>query len=72
MATADIEGPLLQQLDRDGAIADSGDFAAANGWEHNAVVGVIKSLEAAEMVVTQVCAKPRAAAVLRSPDPALH
>ncbi|KIY98410.1 phenylalanyl-tRNA synthetase alphachain [Monoraphidium neglectum] len=53
MATADIEGPLLQQLDRDGAIADSGDFAAANGWEHNAVVGVIKSLEAAEMVVTQ-------------------
>ncbi|KAI8467957.1 MAG: tRNA synthetases class II core domain (F)-domain-containing protein [Monoraphidium minutum] len=52
MAAADIEGLLLKQLDRDGAL-DSGEFAAANGWEHNAVVGVIKSLEAAEMVVTQ-------------------
>lgn len=54
MAAAEIEAVLLQQLNNDEAIADSGDFAAANNWEHNAVVGVIKSLEAAEMVVTQV------------------
>lgn len=39
-------------MGEDGAL-DSGDFAAANNWDHNAVVGVIKSLEAAEMVVTQ-------------------
>lgn len=52
-AAADIEALLLKQVDRDGALADSGDFAAANGWDHNAVVGVIKSLEAAEMVVTK-------------------
>ncbi|GBF90255.1 hypothetical protein Rsub_03388 [Raphidocelis subcapitata] len=53
MAAADIEAALLKQLGADGAIADSWDFAAANGWEHGAVVGVIKSLEAAEMLTTK-------------------
>jgi hypothetical protein len=54
MSAAEIEAALLKQVHADGAIADSGEFAAANGWDHNAVVGVIKSVEAAEMVVTQV------------------
>lgn len=59
MAAADVEALLLKTVDRDGSIADSGDFAAANGWDHNAVVGVIKSLEAAELVVTKVRALAR-------------
>lgn len=54
MSAAEIEAKLLRQVDQDGALADSGDFAAANGWDHMAVVGVIKSLEAAEMITTQV------------------
>ena len=70
-AAADVEALLLKQVDRDGAVADSGEFAAANGWDHNAVVGVIKSLEAAEMVVTKVrsahsCASHCCVAALRS------
>jgi hypothetical protein len=54
MSAAEIETALLSKLGADGAIADSGDFAAANGWDHNAVVGVIKSLWSAEMVLTEV------------------
>lgn len=61
MSAAEIEAALLRQLGQDGALADSGAFAAANGWDHMAVVGVIKSLEAAEMVATQVRARRRAA-----------
>ena len=65
MAAAEIEAALLRQVHQDGGLADSGDFAAANGWEHTAVVGVIKSLEAAEMITTQVRRK-------RRPHPALR
>jgi hypothetical protein len=68
MSAPDIEALLLQQLDRDGAIADSSDFAAANGWDHQAVVGVIKSLEQAEMIATKV----RGAAAARKPPCALQ
>jgi hypothetical protein len=52
---ADIEPQLLQQLGRDGSIADTGDFAAALGVDHLLVVGVMKSLELAEMITVQVC-----------------
>jgi hypothetical protein len=53
---ADIEQALLQQLadSADGSIADSGDFATAVGQDHLKVVGIIKSLEAAEMIAVEV------------------
>jgi hypothetical protein len=72
MSAAEIEATLLQTLGKDGAVADSADFAAAHGWDHLAVVGVIKSLEAAEMLVTQVrrrSSAPAAAAASRALAP---
>jgi len=54
MSVAEIETAILSTVGAKGEVADSGDFAAANGWEHNAVVGVIKSLESAEMVLAKV------------------
>ncbi|WIA08468.1 hypothetical protein OEZ85_007905 [Tetradesmus obliquus] len=52
---ADIEQALLQQLadSADGSIPDSGDFATAVSQDHLKVVGVIKSLEAAEMITVE-------------------
>lgn len=66
MAQAELEGALLAQLHADGAIADTGEFAARVGQDHNAVVGVMKSLEAAEMIVVEV--RQLAARRLRSAD----
>lgn len=51
-----IEAGLLQALDQNGTIADTGAFAASAGVDHLAVVGVMKSLQAAEMVLAEVCA----------------
>lgn len=51
---ADIEQALLQQLAESGTVADSGDFAKAVQQDHLKVVGTIKSLEAAEMIVVEV------------------
>lgn len=51
---ADIEQVLLQQLADKGSIADTGDFAAELKQDHLKVVGVIKSLEMAEMIAVQV------------------
>lgn len=52
---ADIEQALLQQLaDSADGIPDSGDFATAVGQDHLKVVGIIKSLEAAEMITVEV------------------
>jgi hypothetical protein len=51
---ANIEQVLLQQLADKGSIADTGDFAAELKQDHLKVVGVIKSLEMAEMVAVQV------------------
>jgi hypothetical protein len=57
---ADIEQALLQQLadSADGSISDSGDFATAVGQDHLKVVGIIKSLEAAEMITVEVGLQP--------------
>lgn len=49
-----IESRLLQELDAQGTVADSGDFAASLGVDHLAVVGVVKSLGSAEMIVAEV------------------
>jgi hypothetical protein len=51
----DLETRVLAAVDKDGCIADSGEFAKSIGVDdHNVIVGVIKSLEAYEMIVTEV------------------
>lgn len=45
-----VEAAILGALKDGGAIADSEPFAGANGFEHTAVVGMMKSLEAAGYV----------------------
>jgi hypothetical protein len=51
---ADIEHVLLQRLADQGAVADSGVFATELQEDHLKVVGVIKSLEMAEMIAVKV------------------
>lgn len=53
MASPELEAALLRAVDA-GALADSGEFAAAQGVDHQAVVGLLKSLLAAEMITMQV------------------
>lgn len=50
---ADIEQVLLQRLAEQGAVADSGVFATELQEDHLKVVGVIKSLEMAEMIAVK-------------------
>lgn len=50
---ADIEQVLLQQLADKGSIADTGALAAELNVDHLKVVGVLKSLEMAEMITVQ-------------------
>lgn len=50
----DIEQVLLQRLAEQGAIADSGVFASELQEDHLKVVGVIKSLEMADMITVKV------------------
>ena len=70
-----IEAKLLQEVHTAGCIVDSGEFAKQIGVEdHNVVVGVIKSLEAYEMITTEVRRPPplpaaRLAAGRRRADP---
>lgn len=49
----DAESRLLQHLHDAGAIADSGEFASSINVDHNAFVGVLKSLLAYEMIATE-------------------
>lgn len=49
-----IETALLKHVNDHGDCKDSGEFATALGVDHLAVVGVIKSLQASEMIVAQV------------------
>lgn len=51
---AGIEQVLLQRLAEQGAIADSRVFASELQEDHLKVVGVIKSLEMAEMITVKV------------------
>ena len=51
---ADLEASLLLELGEQGNIADSGDFATKLGVEHGLVVGIIKSLQASEMITVEV------------------
>lgn len=57
LSPADIEAKLLQTVHAEGSIADSDEFGKSIGiTEHNVVVGVIKSLESYDMILTEVCA----------------
>ncbi len=49
-----IERALLQQLGDADTIADTGEFAKSLGVDHLAVVGVMKSLDMAEMITFEV------------------
>lgn len=51
---ADSIEPLLLQRLGQGDIEDTGDFAKELNVDHNALVGVLKSLLAHEMITTQV------------------
>ena len=51
---SDIERVILAHIGEHGEIADSGSFAGSQTVEHVLLVGVIKSLESAEMVQVQV------------------
>jgi DNA-binding MarR family transcriptional regulator len=63
---AELEQQLLQAVNEAGSIEDSGEFAEKLQVDHNAVVGVIKSLQAAEMIVTQVPLRQRQRLLLRT------
>lgn len=54
MASVDVL--ILQTLYRDSAIQDSETFAKEHQLDHNAVVGIIKSLQSSGHIVTEVVA----------------
>lgn len=45
---------ILEKIQKDGCVEDSGILAEQMGLEHAVVVGYIKSLESSETVVTEV------------------
>ena len=49
-----MESAILQTLDRDGVIPDTGDYASASGYDHNALVNSVKSLSSCGMVKAEV------------------
>lgn len=51
---ADLDSSLLQAIDDAGSIQDTADFAEARGVNHLALVGIMKSLIAAEMITAEV------------------
>ena len=50
----ELEQALLRALHEQGVVENSEAFASSQGVDHNVVVGVIKSLEAHEMIVAEV------------------
>ncbi|KXZ54325.1 hypothetical protein GPECTOR_5g409 [Gonium pectorale] len=50
---ADLEASLLQALNAQECIADSGEFAKSAGVDHMVLVGTIRSLQASEMIVAE-------------------
>jgi len=49
----DLDKAILQELGTSGVVEDSGELASRYGQDHLVVVGVLKSLEAAEMITMQ-------------------
>lgn len=52
--SVDIEGKLLMSVHDNGEVKDSGEWAKLSQVDHQALVGVIKSLMASELVVVEV------------------
>lgn len=51
---ADLESGLLQGIDEAGSILDTGAYAESQDIDHLALVGVMKSLLAAEVIRVEV------------------
>lgn len=51
---ADLESGLLQSIDEAGSIQDTGAYAESHSVDHMALVGVMKSLLAAEIILVEV------------------
>lgn len=52
-STPSVEEQIVQTIDKEGEIADSGEWASKRSIAHNdALVGAIKSLEALSLIVT--------------------
>jgi len=49
-----IQSAILSRLDKDGVVEDTTDLAQELGMDSQAVVGAAKSLEAAEMILTEL------------------
>lgn len=58
---ADLDSSLLQAIDDAGCIQDTAAFAEARGMNHLALVGIMKSLIAAEMITAEVSGRLRRA-----------
>ena len=58
---ADLEKAVLAAIGEHGEIADSTRFAQEHGVDHLKLVGVMKSLEAADMIAVSVRATLRTA-----------
>ena len=54
MTSSPIEAALLRELDAAGSIPDTGDYAQSKGYEHAEVVGVLKSLDGTQMLLSKV------------------
>lgn len=50
----ELESLILKSIHDGGAVEDTADLAKAAGVDHLAVIGLMKSLEAAEMVAVEV------------------
>eukprot|EP00798_Chlamydomonas_sp_ICE-L_P020758 gene20758-27578_t len=50
---ADLESLVLKSINDGGCIDDTGDFAKQNGADHLATVGIMKSLQASEMITVE-------------------
>ena len=53
-----MEAHILQTLDREGVIQDTGEFASSSGYDHSAVVSSMNSLQAHDMVSSEVLLMP--------------
>lgn len=51
---ADLEKAVLAAIDATGALEDTGPFAEAHATDNATIVGLIKSLESAEMITVTV------------------
>ena len=65
---SDIEGKLLLSIHENGEVKDSGEWANSAQVDHQALVGVIKSLMASELIVVEVRCRHQADLARSSPS----